>query len=130
MIEPQFPSGWRPGLIAVPPVQLALFDDLPRGPGVVYAAWRQGWVKVGYTVDIGRRMRELRADLLGHTEQGQTKRDELKVHMALRPWAMAHEWYNPSAPVIAWVLSLPHLIRLPHEHPWPPSPPPVVRLAA
>lgn len=110
-------------LIAFAPVQLSLFDDEP-GPlscGYLYAAWRHGWIKIGYSVKPPRRMTELRAALLATTDRDKTKRDEDRVHMVLRPFHMAHEWYHPAPQVIAWV------VNLPHQHDWPP---PVVHLAA
>jgi len=125
-LRPDYPPLRTVGLIdeIEPPT---LFDPAPYGPplnfadvGYLYALWRHGWIKLGWSVDPPRRAYQLGGRLLATTDRDKTKRDELRVHHTFRRWHMAHEWYHDVPPIRSFVA------RFPHQY----QPPPTLHIAA
>jgi hypothetical protein len=90
----------REGMLSREPM-----DPKPEPQGVVYYIKTCCRIKIGFTVDLPRRMRELGPDELLATEQG-TPSVERKRHDQFSEYRIRGEWFRESPALAAHIMAL------------------------
>jgi hypothetical protein len=74
--------------------------------GTVYFARVEGLIKIGWSSNVSKRMRELRADALFHTFPG-TRNDESAMHALFSAYLVkGREWFRPAPELMSYIQGL------------------------
>lgn len=85
--------------------------DLPAGPMVYFLQGAAGFVKIGFTTDVARRVYELqpgspvRLELLAHIP-GAGMKDERRLHRRFHKHRASGEWFSPAPEILAEIALL------------------------
>ena len=77
--------------------------------GVIYAVGAGHYVKIGYTIDLNKRLRTLSTaspvPLKVLKRLRGTPADERRLHAMFKPWKQKNEWFRLEGDVAEWVKS-------------------------
>lgn len=103
----------------------AAWDEMGRGrapipaDGVIYALRIGGFIKIGWTSDLNKRMRQYPPDTTLLAVMPGTRKDEKRIHRRLAVHlAQGREWFAMTPPVMEWVKIVTDEHGMPEQPAW------------